>query len=49
MTSNSDLTFLILTNNVRGIQSFKKRIRLIEYFISKVKHNGVLLFTRNTV
>ena len=39
MTSNSDLTFL---TNVWGIQSSKKRIRLIESFKSKLNHNGVL-------
>ena len=38
--SNSDLTFL--TNNVREIQSSKKRISLIEYFKSKSNRNEVL-------
>ena len=40
MTSSNNLTFL--TNNVKGLQSSKKRIKLIEYFRSKLKYNGFL-------
>ena len=46
MTSSNNLTFL--TNNVKGLQSPRKRIKLIEYFKSKLNHNGFLFFTRNT-
>ena len=35
MTSSSNLTFL--KNNVKGLQSLKKRIKLIEYFKGKLK------------
>ena len=37
MTSSNNLT--LLTNNVKGLQSSKKRIKLIEYFRSKLNHN----------
>ena len=40
MTSSNNLTFL--TNNVEELQSSKKRIKLIEYFKSKLNHNGFL-------
>ena len=40
MASNYNLSFL--ANNVKGLQSSKKRIKLIEYFKSKVNHNGYL-------
>ena len=36
MTSINNLTFL--TNNVKGFQSSKKRMKLIEYFKSKLNH-----------
>ena len=35
-----NLTFL--TNNFNGLQSFKIRIKSIEYFKSKLNHNGFL-------
>ena len=38
--SSNNLTFL--TNNVTGLQPSKKRIKLIEYFKSKLNHNGFL-------
>ena len=44
MMNNSDLTFL--ANNVRGMQSSKKGIKLIKYFKSKFNH--IEVFTRNT-
>ena len=34
------MTFL--TNNVKELQPSKKRIKLIEYFKSKLNHNGFL-------
>ena len=40
MTSSNNLTFLI--NNVKGLQSSRKRTKLIEYFRSKLNHNGFL-------
>ena len=40
MTSSNNLTFL--TNDVKGLQSSKKRTKLIEYFRSKLNHNGFL-------
>ena len=45
MTSSNNLTFL--ANNAKGLQSFKKRIKLIEYFRGKLKYNG-LLFLQET-
>ena len=45
MTNNIDLTFL--TDNVRRIQQSKKIKSLINYFKSKLNHNGVF-FTRKT-
>ena len=49
MTSSNNLTFL--TNNVKGLQSSKKRIKLIEYFRSKLNHNGFLFLqeTHSTI
>ena len=40
MTRSNNLTFL--TNNVKWLQSSKKWIKLIEYFRSKLNHNGFL-------
>ena len=47
MTSSSNLTFL--TNNVKGLQSSKKRVKLIEYFKNRLNRNGFLFFTGNTL
>ena len=49
MTSSNNLTFL--TNNVKRIQSSKKRIELVEYFRSKLNHNGFLFLqeTHSTI
>ena len=49
MTSSNNLT--LLTNNVKGLQSSKKRIKLIEYFRSKLNHNGFLFLqeTHSTI
>ena len=44
MASNYNLSFL--ANNVKGLQSSKKRIKLIEYFKSKVNHNGYLFLKK---
>ena len=42
MTSSNNLTFL--TSDVKGLQSSKKRIKLIEYFKSKLNHIDLLFF-----
>ena len=49
VTSSNNLT--LLTNNVKGLQSSKKRIKLIEYFRSKLNHNGFLFLqeTHSTI
>ena len=46
MTSSNNLTFL--TSNVNGLQLSKKRIKLIEYFKSKLNHNGFLFYKKHT-
>ena len=40
-----------MTNNVKGLQSSEKRVKLIEYFRSKLKHNGFLFLqeTHSTI
>ena len=38
--ANSKLCFI--TNNVKGLQSSKKRLKLIEYLKNKLEPNGVL-------
>ena len=50
MISSNNLT-LLLTNNVKGLQSSKKRTKLIKYFRSKLNHNGLLLLqeTHSTI
>ena len=45
MLSNNKLSFI--TNNVKGIQSLKKRLKLIQYFKSKIGSCG-LLFLQET-
>ena len=45
MTSFDNLSFI--TNNVKGIQSMKKRLKLIEYFKSKITTNGILFLQEN--
>ena len=40
MTSFDNLSFI--TNNVKGIQSMKKRLKLIEYFKSKITTHRIL-------
>ena len=40
MFPNISLSFI--TNNVKGIQSYKKRLKLIQYFKKKVGSTGVL-------
>ena len=41
MLPNNKLTFV--TNNVKGIQSFRKRLKLIQYFKSKIGPWGLLI------
>ena len=38
--ANSKVCFV--TNNVKGLQSSKKRLKLIEYLKNKLESNGVL-------
>ena len=40
MLPSKSLSFI--TNNVKGIQSSKKRLKLIEYFQDKIGSTGVL-------
>ena len=40
MFPNISLSFI--TNNVKGIQSYKKRLKLIQYFKEKIGPTGVL-------
>ena len=40
MFSNNSLSFI--TNNVKGMQSYKKRLKLIQYFKDKIVSTGVL-------
>ena len=40
MLSNSSLSFI--TNNVKGIQPSKKRLKLMQYFKDKIGSTGVL-------
>ena len=46
MTSFDNLSFI--TNNVKGIQFLKKRLKLIEYFQSKITTHNILLFKKLT-
>ena len=40
MLPNNSLSFI--TNNVKGIQSSKKRLKLMQYFKDKIRPTGVL-------
>ena len=40
MLPNNSLSFI--TNNVKGMQSSKKRLKLMQYFKDKIGSNGVL-------
>ena len=44
MTSFDNLSFI--TNNVKGIQSLKKRLKLIEYFKSKITTHRILFLQK---
>ena len=39
---HKQLNFNFLTNNVKGLQSSKKRIKMFEYFKSKMVPHGIL-------
>ena len=41
---NRQLNFNFLTNNVKGLQSSKKRVKIFEYFRNKVAPKGILFF-----
>ena len=43
MTSFDNLSFI--TNNVKGIQYMKKRLKLVEYFKSKITTHGNTFFS----
>ena len=45
MLSNNKLSFI--TNNIKGVQSLRKRLKLIQYFKSKIRLYG-LLFLQKT-
>ena len=45
MLSNNKLSFV--TNNIKGIQSLKKKLKLIQYYQSKIEPCG-LLFLQET-
>ena len=40
MLPNNSVTFI--TNNVKGMQSSKKRLKLMQYFKDKIGSNGVV-------
>ena len=40
MLPNNSVSFI--TNNVKGMQSSKKRLKLMQYFKDKIGSNGVL-------
>ena len=44
MTSFDNLSFI--TNNVTGIQSLKERLKLIEYFKSKITTHRILFLQK---
>ena len=49
MISSNDLIFLRSNvKGVKGLQSPKKRIKLIEYFKSKLNHHGFFFFLQET-
>ena len=47
----SHINFNFLSNNVKGMQSSKKRLKEFEYFKSKLKLNGLHYFqeTHSTI
>ena len=47
MFANISLSFI--TNNVKGMQSYKKRLKLIQYFEGKMQLTGVLFLQKLTV
>ena len=44
MLPNNSLSFI--TNNVKGIQSSKKRLKLMQYFEDKIGSTGVLFLQK---
>ena len=38
----NQLNFNFLTNNVKGLQSSKKRVKIFEYFKNNIGHRGIL-------
>ena len=45
MFPNNSVSFI--TKNVKRIQSFKKRLKLLQYFKDKIGSTGVLFLQRN--
>ena len=39
---NNQLNVNLLTNNVKGLQSSKKRVKMFEYFKNKIVHRDIL-------
>ena len=39
---NNQLNFDFLTNNVKGLQSSKKHVKMFQYFKNKTGHRGIL-------
>ena len=40
----SSIRFNIISNNVKGLQSYKKRLKIFEYLKNKSGPNGILIF-----
>ena len=40
---NNQLNFNFLTNNVKGLQSSKKCVKIFKYFKDKICHRGILI------
>ena len=45
---NSQLNFNFLTNNVKGLQSFRERVEIFEYFRNRIAPKGIL-FLQETI
>ena len=39
----SSIKFNLIVNNVKGPQSYKKRLKIFEYLKNKSGHNGILI------
>ena len=43
---NNQLNFNFLTNNIKGLQFSKKRVKMFEYFKNKIGHRGTLFLEK---